>query len=216
MTKPRILELITEIIILIGVCFTLNTCNPGYAGLFVKVNDGQTIYTAPVIAFTDRVSPERRAAILDGIGYWDQALRGGVLLVQVPGTEVINFVGRRMGGWCQPTIIFDVIDSKNDLVVELDKKKEPGYKNVGSSIVSQCGLTQTFFVDDRLTDIVKFTDVAAHEFGHGMGLDHVDDARGIMFKHHGKNRGRSCLTKADAIELCENLRCKTDTVRYCD
>lgn len=72
-----------------------------------------------------------------------------------------------------------------------------------------------YLVEDRLTDPDDFYEVAAHEFGHTFGMDHVPDESAVMFRYHS-NPGARCPTKADMQEFCYHLGCELDEVSWCN
>jgi predicted Zn-dependent protease len=48
--------------------------------------------------------------------------------------------------------------------------------------------------------------VAAHEFGHSFGMEHVSDERAIMYRTNTDVTAR-CVTQADLEELCRVGNC---------
>ena len=43
--------------------------------------------------------------------------------------------------------------------------------------------------------------VVTHEFGHSLGIDHVDDERAIMY-HAGSDKSLHCVTSVDIMAFC--------------
>lgn len=187
-------------------------CNPVDYAPVVQAS-GKLLYINALVAFTDRVSDKQRLGVYQGIELWNVALEGGIALQETQVYLLSKGTGRRSMGFCQPVILIDVIDSTHKDVIEHDK--EEGVVTLGLTFSHRCGITKVYMVGDRVQDEDAFIAIAAHEFGHAMGLDHVREPTSLMNKYYSSYTA-GCVTYADAKELCNRLDCIPERIQYCD
>ena len=80
---------------------------------------------------------------------------------------------------------------------------------------STVGPKRIYLVADRLWTTTVFIHVAMHEMLHALGLRHVDDPDAVMFFQVQNSFPSTCLSKADAEELCRVNWCLPDTLNWC-
>ncbi len=216
----RFIVFLTLFLASIAVFLTVGSCNP--SGAPIVNDDGVRIYAMPTVAFTSRVTLEQRADIAIAIEKWNTALYGGIAWSEIPNTtdSLAMSMGRRFRGQCQDVIVFDVVDDTDPRIAQRDASfktdEHPEIKTLGLTSRSECSLTFVWLVAPRLSNSRDFINVAAHEFGHALGLSHVKDETSLMNELYYSNVVKNCVTRSDVVELCENVGCDNITANVCD
>lgn len=208
----RLLRIVT--LLFIGaVLLCLNgSCSAGLIHPTIQAS-GQLIYTKPYVTYTDAVTSDQRENIMYGANMWSFALHDGIIIEEIPPWEMIDKMGRKIDGRCQPVILFDVVKSTSKIIK--DRDTETKVTTLGLTRFRSCSVTKVWLVEDRLKDEDDFVNIAAHEFGHALGLDHVSSPRAIMHNLYNFGDNAGCITKDDARELCNHYECRVPKVRHC-
>jgi hypothetical protein len=74
---------------------------------------------------------------------------------------------------------------------------------------------QVHLIADRLTDRKVFIQVAEHEFYHAFGLNHVKDPHSVLYPEVFLQAPRTCISEADAAEICRVYGCWTGDLNTC-
>lgn len=185
------------------------------AGLIQPIQpSGQLIYSNSYITYTDAVTSDQRENIMYGANMWNYALHDGLKIEEIPPWEISDKTGLTINGRCQPVVLFDVIDSSVKLIKERDASEK--VSTLGLTFTHTCSVTKIFLVQDRLKEEEDFIIIAAHEFGHALGLRHVTSERSIMHDSYSALENAGCVTREDARELCNHYECRVSKVRHCD
>jgi hypothetical protein len=111
-------------------------------------------------------------------------------------------------------LILKVLTDKTDLI-EFADHLIPGAKTIGFTqrYKDYSKPVKMELISPRLTNRYKFAEVAKHELGHALHLDHVDDSKAVMNIRYS---GTKCLNKSDMTELCRVYGCNVEQTAYCD
>jgi hypothetical protein len=150
-----------------------------------------------------------------GVDIWVKASRGLYTVEYVPlkWSSISNNKGDVLASQrCKDVIVFEMLTSFDEIVMKHDKRKNQTTLGIGSH--DECDISRAGIVADRIHSDHVFKMVAAHEFGHAMGLDHVDTRGSIMFHSINKNT-KPCVQLDDAAEFCSHLLCRPEELAYC-
>lgn len=166
------------------------------------------VYIAP--EFTEN----ERKNILTGVHMWDSASNGLVswhvlnftLTPPIAIQDNNIFPQKRV-------VVFTRVTSKEEWVKNFDKKNKPK-SLLGMLVGNPLQLAYAYLVEDRLNSNEDEIIIAAHEFGHAIGLDHVKDKSSVMSELRIPKV--DCLTSADLKALCDLYGCRpTDVHLVC-
>jgi hypothetical protein len=147
------------------------------------------------IFITDGFTERQRKSIIKGVELWEQATNGAV---------ITHFVGITHLPVSNPfthdiVVIFKPITSDDPVVKPWDDKMAPGWL-IGLADPDEAPDAITVsLVIDRLPDEQHEVWISAHEFGHTLGLHHIDDWDSIMNKMFNQTKFPSRL---DINEFC--------------
>lgn len=159
------------------------------------------VYVAP--EFTER----ERANIVNGVLMWERATNGLVtwhLIAYDPAKPPPPPEGR-VDGVEHRSVLFRRATSGDDWVKKWDADHKP------KTLLGLCQgdslkeLTWLWLVENRLTTERAETIIAAHEFGHALGLDHIEDKASTMSEFY--NTSVQCLTVKDLQAFCKKHDC---------
>jgi hypothetical protein len=159
------------------------------------------------VYIVNEFSEREKANIVNGILLWERATNGLVvwhLLDYDPNVAPPKPRGRS-GNVEERAVLFRRAVSTDEWVVKWDEDHKP------KTLLGLCQgnsleeLTWLWLVENRLTTPEAQTIVAAHEFGHAIGLDHIDDKRSVLSEFYSKET--KCLTVHDLQEFCKKHHC---------
>jgi hypothetical protein len=142
-----------------------------------------------------------RHAIIEGMNMWEYSTRGAFhwqLVDEIPEDDMVT------------------LRAEFILVTSLEKrvnKYDEGSTLLGLAIINNLQPTQLWLVIDRLHTQADVKLVAAHEFGHALGIGHVSDALNVMSPHY--RTATTCLTDEDMRAFCELYGCDYRQMVYC-
>ena len=153
--------------------------------------------------FTER----ERDNIINGILMWERGTGGLVTWHLIP-YDAANPPPKPEGkvdGVEQRSVLFRRAVSGDEWVKKWDADHKP------KTLLGLCQgdslheLAWLWLVENRLTTPTAETIIAAHEFGHALGLDHIDDKASTMSEFY--NTSVKCLTVADLQAFCKKHNC---------
>lgn len=200
--RRAVLTLIAAIVVMVAGCGHHCPVPPRLAPQGRPIVDVH-VYVAP--EFTER----ERANIVNGILMWERATNGLVvwhMLPYDPAKPPPPPEGRH-DGVEQRSVLFRRATSGDEWVQKWDADHKP------KTLLGLCQgdslkeLTWLWLVENRLTTPEAETIIAAHEFGHAIGLDHIGDKASTMSEFY--NTATKCLTEHDLAEFCKKHGCST-------
>lgn len=155
-------------------------------------------------------TPEERDNIVNGVLMWERATNGLIVW------RLLTFDPKKPppkpAGCCngveQRSVMFRRAVSGNEWVKKWDA--ENGSRVLlglcqGNSMKETAWL---WLVEDRLTTDMLTSIIAAHELGHALGLDHIDDKDSVMSEFF--RTSTRCLTAHDIKAFCDKHDCGTE------
>lgn len=195
-----LVSLIAAIILVVG-CGARTPVPPRLAPQGRAIIDVH-VYVAP--DFTER----ERANIVNGILMWERATSGLVVwhLIAYDPSHPPPSPDGRVDGVEHRSVLFRRASSGDEWVKKWDADNKKTLLGLcqGNSLKE---LTWLWLVENRLTTETAETIIAAHEFGHAIGLDHIDDKASTMSEYY--NTAVKCLTEHDLQEFCKKHGCST-------
>lgn len=162
----------------------------------------------PIIDVTVFISPDfgerERDNIINGILMWERATNGLITWKLQPfNPNITPNIGEK-NGVSHRAVLFKRATSQDEWVKKWDAEHS-------KTLLGLCHgdgnseLVWLWLVEDRLSNSRAETIIAAHEFGHALGLDHIKDKASVMSEYY--NRKVTCLTNADLEEFCDKHKC---------
>ncbi len=202
-----------------GLGITVKDTQVSYDALKIQYEGSQAEYVKAKSEFEARVAAfnEKNKSYQEQVLYWNK--RGGAARREYGELEVARLALNTESAKLQTTQkqLNEMIDKINAFVVVLNRlaislsltAKE--YNMIGASRGESFeeGLYKSSGGSAEI-DVYEFSSheklvrVLAHEFGHALGLEHVDDPKAIMYQFNKGNN--ETLTQADASEL--KAKCK--------
>lgn len=168
-----------------------------------------------VVMISEDFSETDVLAIHEGIKMWERSARGLLTweVKELTWDNIEEAKGAKRHGRCQDLVVFELALGDSDRVKKHDA--DPDVKRtLGIGRHVECGISRAWLVVERIHEWRTLKLVAAHEFGHAIGLDHVDEKGSIMYKSVGEGT-RDCPSKGDAEEFCDRFDCNVGETRYC-
>ena len=164
-------------------------------------------YADPVVDVNVYISPElsneTQLNIVAGIMLWERSLKGlmtwKLVSASMPGNEIMSRkpIQKRY-------VTFDITSEQETWVVKYDNTHDSRLLGmyVGDSLQEYATI---WLIVDRLHNKNAETIIAAHEFGHALGLDHVEDKVSVLSRLYAFDVNE--LSKFDVREFCDHYDC---------
>lgn len=169
------------------------------------------VYIAP--EFTER----ERDNIINGILMWERATNGLIvwhLFPYDPKSPPPPPLGRLDDGSEQRSVLFRRALSSDGWIKKWDDDHKQRTLLGLYHGDSMSELAWLWLIENRLATPAAETIIAAHEFGHAIGLDHIEDKASTMSELY--NSSVKCLTAYDLQEFCKKHGCDvTMMVKAC-
>lgn len=164
---------------------------------------------------TDDFTLSEHANIVNGIMSWERATNGAIRWnTRVIAKDFIPDESPRLqlDGSRLLVVVFHKAKSDDDWVKRWDdNKKAEGIKLLGMCFGDyNTERSGAWLVIDRLTNNNSQTWVAAHEFGHALGLKHVKDPASMMSEFY--NYTVQNETIHDIVEFCNVWKCDVSDI----
>lgn len=120
---------------------------------------------------------------------------------------------------CNIYMTITPVTHDDERVIKHDEKNSEGSKTIGLAYYKKCSYSNIYLVTDRLSVKKKFVWTTLHELGHGIGLNHDDEKKSIMYETYNKETSCDekgcCFFKRDMVNMCIEHFCNPDTTFYC-
>lgn len=203
--RRAFVSLIATVVLMVGCgihgCFNL-------PHLAVQGNPIIDVHVYVGVEFTDR----ERSNIINGILMWERATSGLVVWHMLPydPAKPLPTPEGLIDGVEKRSVLFRRATSDDEWVKKWDVDHKP------NSILGLCQgdslkeVTWLWLVEDRLMTSEVETIIAAHEFGHAIGLDHIEDKASTMSRFYNASIKR--LTVYDLREFCKKHECNVEVI----
>lgn len=165
------------------VCFSVSCC-----GVFTPTASLPPSSRPTIEAFvyiSDDFSEKERLGIIDGVRLWERGLNGHLVWHEVPGFDDNTHAPVHGGTWedgtQQRVVVFRKISAETADVKSWDSEQKKNL--VGMCIGDALIVAHAWIIHDRIHDAAMFRVVVSHEFGHALGLGHVDDMNSTMSEY---------------------------------
>jgi len=160
------------------------------------------VYIAP------EFSDSERSNIIEGILMWERATSGLIVWHLLPYESLSTNPPHPADGSNENerAVLFRRAVSSDEWV--LAWSAEHGHKKNLMGLCqgdSSTELAWLWLVENRLPTTVAEVVIASHEFGHALGLDHIDDKSSVMSEYY--NNTVRCLSQHDLAEFCKKYGC---------
>jgi len=177
--------------------FSCSGCHKPQSKFSIALDDRPLVSVTVVISsdFTD----SQRKSIIKGVEMWEQATNGAVIthIIGISRPHSDNVLVRDI------VVIFKKTTSDEPNVKTWDDQMKPtmllGLASYEETNPSELTLVTAWIVTDRLINEQYGVWISAHEFGHALGLHHIDDTHSIMSPVRSE---ATWLTEKDAREFC--------------
>ena len=158
------------------------------------------------VHISDEFSDNERKNIIDGVKVWERSLGDRLTwrAVTIADNVVPNQRNRVVNGTRLMSVVYRRASTVDPLVVEWDEEN-------GKSLLGMCigdpddDTLLVWMVESRLTTPTMESLVSAHEFGHALGVEHVDDKKSLMSEDFDSSV--RCLSDHDVESFCESRGC---------
>lgn len=210
----KFIRFLIILFVLFPIAATAASCHSGIAWHTAPGPQSMMPAVVASVYLSDEFTDEQAQDIADGVNMWVKATHG---LVSID-TKALNWgnieddVGRMEHGRCRDVVFINVAHSYDEETRFHDAKS--GTFMLGVTRYRPCSVTTIKLVIDRLPNHKDVKIIAAHEFGHAIGLPHSNNPDALMYpSYYYKNT--YCLTEWDLTEFCDKYACKVDDLTYC-
>lgn len=159
-----------------------------------------------IVYVSDDFSEIEQKNIIEGITLWETSLAGKLKLhfKSCPSNQQVVLYGNsQSNGRSTRVVIFRRISGQTSIVKQWDieHRKFLAGLLVGNSLKQ----ADAWLMYDRMTPPTMKI-IAAHEFGHALGIEHIPDTMSVMSEYVQVDRVKS-LTEYDINAFCIEYKC---------